>query len=167
MTPLMLDRLLRDRNPDYHWVAAYGKCWLQSTNTHQTVNVNTINSLPKLWHDNQNANIEKNNNTCTPNLHFTSWNKYTCMFKVQTHTAARSYHNDYFWVYRFGENAASRRDVIDELVETSTLDFFAFQIRDRIHKIEHHTTLLQFLYEQFLLLLRRCICQSKQFCSEL
>ena len=166
MTPLMLDHLLRDRNPDYHWVAAYGKCWLQSTNTYYFKPLMSIQSTAfrKYGTTNKMRTLEKNN-TCTPNLHFTSWNKY--MFKVQTHTAARSYHNDYFWVYRFGENAASRRDVIDELVETSTLDFFAFQIRDRIHKIEHHTTLLQFLYEQFLLLLRRCICQSKQFCSEL
>ena len=50
----------------------------------QTVNVNTINSLPKIWHDDQNANIGKKI-THVPRT-------YTLQVEINIHVCSKSKH---------------------------------------------------------------------------
>lgn len=66
-------------------------------------------------------------------------------------------HGDDLRVHGLGEARLGHAYVIDDLVEACALDLLALQVGHRVHEVEHHTALLQLLYEQLLLVLRRRI----------
>lgn len=68
-----------------------------------------------------------------------------------------THHTDNLWIHRFGQNTSSGCDVIHKFIQTGSFHFFTFKIWYGVHKIKHNTTLLQFLYEQFLLFSRNSV----------
>ena len=72
----------------------------------------------------------------------------------QTH----HFHN--FGVNWFGEDAPRCSNVVDQLIETSTLYFLALEIRHGVHEVEYDAALQQFVDKQILLLRRRRVCNQ-------
>ena len=70
----------------------------------------------------------------------------------------RTHHSHNLWVCGLCEDASSGGDVVDELVESRPLDFFALQVRHRVHEVEHSPALLQLLNEEGLLFVGGRVC---------
>jgi len=67
-------------------------------------------------------------------------------------------HFNDFRINRLGKYASGSGHIINKLIETSPLNFFALQIRHWVHEVKDITTLQQLPHKQVLLLVWGCIC---------
>lgn len=73
-----------------------------------------------------------------------------------------SHHFDDFGIDGLGQYAHSGCNVVDNLVETRSLDLFTLQVCHWVHEVEDIATLQQLPYEQVLLLTGSCICKQNR-----
>lgn len=71
-------------------------------------------------------------------------------------------HGDDLRVDGLAQARLGHADVVDDLVETRSLDLFALQVGDRVHEVEYDAALLQLFDEQLLLLLHGRVFDGRQ-----
>lgn len=69
------------------------------------------------------------------------------------------YRADDFRINGLSQDTTTCRDVVYQLGERGSLDFFAFKVGHRVEKVEAQAALAQFTNEQLLLLAGRDICE--------
>lgn len=71
-----------------------------------------------------------------------------------------TYHSDDFRINALLKDATGNRDIVNQFIETRSFDFFALQVADGVHEIEHHTALMQFFNKKILLFIGGSICNT-------
>ena len=131
MKPPRWDHLLRDQNPDYHLVGAFGTNYTQSEIgvLFFCVNRSTVDFIIPIKLEISSSKMKNRRD-----------------IKIDIH------HSYNFWIYCFCEHSSASSDVVNNLIKCSSFDLLALEVCHGVHEVEAHAALSQLPDEQLLLL---------------